>query len=170
MSKQIRWTTFKLDKLVRDGIFDSMIESEGQRPEPSDGHLEDEQVEDYFKRKLKEELTEYQMADNSDERTEEAAGFLAAWDSLERFLKKSGKTISNDDAKKKDRLNALMVKQGVRGVDVKKLQEEIKAKLGEFDARRYVDGLCVREDQKWYKYYSAHPERFPVVKTWLETV
>jgi len=126
--------TFRLDKLVRDGVLESMLEL-GQEP-------------DY--RQLKpEELEQWLIEKNQEESAELEAGAEDLMDEI-------------DDAFAT--LVALAKNRGVSVEQLVERWKVTNAKRGGFDKAYYVGDLTLRADDPWTDYYRKYPERFKEVK------
>ncbi len=128
----MRW--FRLNKLVRDGVYDNMLKL-GQKPQYR--RLDDEELLVELKNKIIEEAREFNPKDS------EGIGELA------------------DIAEALEQLAACL---GYDSEQLKKAQIAKRKKAGSFSKRTYVAELGVAKDDKWAEYYAADPSRFPEVK------
>lgn len=127
--------TFRLNKLVRDGILPDM-ETNGQKVLYRT--LTDEAYLKELARKLVEEAKEFKLESN-----EEALKELA--DLLEVIEALAGQLGSDFG--------------GLRAV-----QAERRQKRGGFADRTYIEKVTLQDDDKWVDYYAADPIKFPEVK------
>jgi len=123
--------SFRLNKLIRDGVFDEMLQR-GQRPEYR--RLNDNEILHALKQKILEEGKEFDHT--SDKAFEELADLLEV---IEHMAEELG-----GDFKK------------LRQVQLKK-----RKRAGGFKKRAYVGMLHLEDDDPWVGYYAKDPERFP---------
>lgn len=122
---------FQLNKLIRDGVFESML-ARGQQPEHK--RLNDDEILHALKQKILEEGKEFDHT--SEKAIEELADLLEV---IEHIAQELG-----GDFKK------------LRQVQLKK-----RKNAGGFAKRAYVGTLHLQDDDPWVEYYAKDPERFP---------
>jgi predicted house-cleaning noncanonical NTP pyrophosphatase (MazG superfamily) len=127
---------FKLDKLVRDKILDSMKETK-QHPRGVKILNDQEYVSELIK-KIIEETNEMGAAQTKDELEEEIADVQDILNNVKRVLKLSEQKI-------------------------RQLQKKKIAQNGNFKKRIYIKDVGVEEDSMFYQNYNTHSEKFPVV-------
>ena len=150
--------TYKLDKLVRDGIYANMLDL-GQiviDEHPSGQRLSMKQM---FEAKLVEELNEFRRSESYEKRIKEAADLMAAWDSYLRLT--AGQDPSPKLGAYVDRLSLELLYAGIHPYFVRQKQDELKSQLGEFDQRRYVYSVSLLPEDEYNDYYGGQPDRFP---------
>lgn len=125
---------FVLNKLVRDRVFESMLEL-GQKPHYKT--LDDKEFLTALKIKLFEEIDEF------DPKKPNAIKELG--DLLE-VIEQIGKELGSDFKK------------------IRQTQLSIRRTRGGFAKRIFVGELEVEDSDPWAAYYAAEPERFPEIK------
>lgn len=126
--------TFKLDKIVRDKVLQSMLEL-GQKPEYRElngDELLKEQV-----RKVQEEAGELDVNDAS---------------------------LSGELAQLQSALNALRGTLGIDPETFAHMVAEVESDKGGFEKAYYVGKLTLKADDPWAQYYRSNADRFPEVK------
>jgi len=126
---------FVYNKLVRDKVFDSMLEM-GEKVE----HkilLENEYLEE-LKKKIIEETTEIDF-DNREGALIELADLQEVLDSIVTTLGKSK-------------------------ADLASLQEKKNKKSGLFKKRIFITTTELEDENEWIQYLEKHPDRYPEIK------
>ena len=153
-------TTYKLDKLVRDGIYLSMLDM-GQIVEtmhPAGRVFSDEEL---FDAKLAEELMELKHADYYKKRVKESADLMAVWDSYLRLCGEEGPALGL--VSYVDKMSAILIETGINPYFVREMQAELRLEDGEFDNKRYVYSVSLLPGDEYNGYYQRDPERFPIL-------
>ena len=125
--------TFKLDKLVRDGIVES-TESQGGQVEYE--VLEGQELIDALVKKLQEEFEELQNGEEPD---------------LEKL------------ADLAEILDSIAVAKGHKKVEFDAVQYDKRRKIGSFTSGHFVYTVTLPSDNQWAEYYAQYPERFPEI-------
>jgi len=125
---------FRLNKLVRDGVYDNMVQL-GQCAALRE--LTNEQYLQELANKLREEAGEFDSADPE-------KGLKELGD-LQQVIDELAAALGGDPKK------------------VRVLQEKRFAAMGGFAGRRYITTLELNDDDPWVDYYAKEPERFPEV-------
>ena len=126
---------FKLNKLIRDKVFDSMLDMK-QRVDYK--ILNKTELIDALKEKLSEESLEFDPS--SDEPLRELADLQEIIDTLVREM---------DFTK----------------ADLMKIQDLVREKRGGFQKKVFVDTVTLDDKDGWVKYYANDPEKFPEIKS-----
>jgi predicted house-cleaning noncanonical NTP pyrophosphatase (MazG superfamily) len=133
--KSIKSTrTFKLNKLVRDKVYDSMVEL-GQKVVYR--KLSDRQVVNELKAKIIEEANE--LDPKSSKLVKELADTLEA---LEQMASVSGISYKK----------------------LRSVQLSTRQQRGKFDRKIFIETVTLKDNDPWAKYYAADPKRFPEIK------
>lgn len=127
--------TFALNKIVRGGVLQDMLEL-GQEPEYRE--LEGEERLQQGIKKVQEEAGE--LDPESDSLDDELKDLQAA-------------------------LDALVAMRGYRKADFEKQVAERNRERGGFERAYFVGKLTLRVDDEWVAYYRKEPERFPEVQS-----
>lgn len=128
---------FRFSKLVRDAIPEQM--RSGGQDVRGLRTLSDEEYIHELQRKVVEEAAELGHAQNVDELKEELADAQEVLDCLKMAL-------------------------GMTTEEVSAYQQKKVAKNGGFASRLYIESVGAAEDNQWYDYYVANPDKYPEVK------
>lgn len=126
--------TFRLNKLIRDGVFENMkvlsqiVEHRVLKKPELIKALQD---------KLLEELGEFEP--DSKEPLRELADLQEIIDTLTYLL-------------------------GANPDTLREIQEAVRAKRGTFNKRIFVETVTLADDDPWVQYYANEPDRFPEIK------
>ncbi|HSX18411.1 MAG TPA: nucleoside triphosphate pyrophosphohydrolase [Candidatus Saccharimonadales bacterium] len=126
--------TFRLNKLVRDGVFDSMIKL-GQKPQTK--RLKGQALLLGLRNKIIEEAQEF------DPKSKKAVRELA------------------DLAEMVEQLAA---KMGISYKELRAMQMKRRKEAGVFNRGVFIGELEVPKGDKWADYYAADPKHFPEIK------
>lgn len=126
---------FKVSKLVRDSILDSMREG-GENLEYR--ILSEKEYVIELKLKLLEEAEEIINSKDTDI-TSEIADITEVIDNLIQAIK----TDKNK---------------------IRKIQKEKNEKFGSFSKKIYIDFVDIPDDSKWFDYYKSNPKKYPEIK------
>ncbi len=125
--------TFKLNKIVRDGVYDNMIKL-GQKP--------------VLRKLLKDELLKAPKAKILEE--------------VGEFDAKKPKALEElGDILEVVEWQASLL--GSSFEEIRQLQLKKRTKVGGFDKGIYIDTLTLDKDDKWADYYASDPKRFPEI-------
>ena len=126
--------TFRLDKLVRDGILQSTVDMGGSA----------------WSRKLKGKKLTKALFDKLDEEMKE--------------LKTGSEPDLEKLADVREVIEALAVNLGHTVTELHAVQYDKKGKIGGFAAGIYIDTVTLPEDTEMADYYASDPDRFPEIK------
>ena len=129
----IEKVTFQLNKIVRDGVLQSMLEL-GQEP-------------DYRELKGNEKLVQ------SVKKIQEEAGELDP----------TSESLDNELKDLQSSVYALVKLRGYTKIEFDQLVEARDSERGGFEKAYYVGNLVLRADDPWVAYYRKDPERFPEI-------
>lgn len=124
---------FRLDKLVRDGVFSSM-QAMGQQVEYHT--VNEDEYWEVWRSKNIEEIHEFDP--NSPTALEELADQLEV-------------------------VRQAIIKLGGTEEQVADLQAKKREKVGSFAGGYFVHTVTLADDDPWVEYYAADPERFPEI-------
>jgi len=128
---------FKFAKLVRDNIL-PYIENNNQIARGVKVLNDDEFISELIK-KAQEEVKEMVLASDKNDLKKELADVSEVLDYLKQILDLSD-------------------------TELEKLKKQKRSKNGGFKTRTYIEDVGVEENNKWYKYYRKHPNKYPEVK------
>lgn len=126
--------TFRLKKIVRDGVFENMLE---QGQEVDHRVLEDRELVLALKYKIAEEVME--VDPDKPDALKEVSDTYTALDALTKLL-------------------------GSTREEVDRLAEERYASAGGFEQGIYVETVALQDDDPWIAYYSSDPVKYPEVE------
>lgn len=127
---------FGFKKLVRDGVFEGMMEEGG---EPEYKVLEGQEKKEALLEKLKEEVEEIDLTSNDAELAEQFGDVSEVFQSLSRIA-------------------------GITQHEVGVAKAEKSRKDGSFAGGYFVEAVGVPDDSPWLPHFLANPDRYPEIE------